>query len=196
MRNPSFVIPLALLFGFGLAGCEENGVEEDQAVYEEDQEVGAERETEVAAVDEQREPAPAAGGEFGTAADEGVELAVEESPEYGEYIADDEGRAVYIYQADSQGQSNCTGQCAEMWPPVTAEEGEASVADPALEENMLGTIEREDGTQQVTYNGRPLYYYQQDNADAANGQGLNGEWFLITAQGEPVAGQTNASAQM
>ena len=49
-------------------------------------------------------------------------------------------------------ESGCQRQCAVYWPPVlTSGRPEAG---PGVDEHALGTIERPDGTHQVTYNGR------------------------------------------
>ncbi|MBV9335424.1 MAG: hypothetical protein JO243_05960, partial [Solirubrobacterales bacterium] len=36
----------------------------------------------------------------------------------GTYLTADEGRAVYLWVADSGGKSACSGACAKAWPPV------------------------------------------------------------------------------
>ena len=55
---------------------------------------------------------------------------------------------------------------------------------------MLGTITRDDGTVQATYNGWPLYLYFGDAAPGdTNGQGLDefgGIWYLGSPAGEPI----------
>ena len=52
---------------------------------------------------------------------------------------------------------------------------------------MLGTITRDDGTTQVTYNGWTLYYFVDDAAPGdALGQGLGDVWFLVTSTGEAI----------
>lgn len=57
-----------------------------------------------------------------------AKLTVQESDQFGNYLADDDGRALYIYTADTQGQagspatSNCYGTCADAWPPMTADQ--------------------------------------------------------------------------
>ena len=189
MRNTSFVAPLALLFALGLTGCGDSGVEEDQAgVYEEEQEAGAE-ETEVATVDEQQEQDarmqqqdplqqqdPAAGSPGGAQ----VALTVEESQQFGEYLADAEGRPLYVYEQDSEGQSSCYDACAENWPPLTADAGMPSVDDPSIDPAQLGTIQRDDGKMQVTYEGKPLYYYAEDQG-TGEPTGEQGDWALAEA---------------
>jgi predicted lipoprotein with Yx(FWY)xxD motif len=52
---------------------------------------------------------------------------------------------------------------------------------------MLGTITRDDGTMQATYNGWPLYYYSGDAAPGdINGQGMEGLWFLVSDLGDAI----------
>ena len=53
--------------------------------------------------------------------------------------------------------------------------------------SMLGTGKGADGSTQVTYNGHPLYTYSGDSAAGqANGQGIGGVWFAVTATGTPA----------
>ena len=119
-----------------------------------------------------------------------AKVTVEDSEQYGEYLTDADGQALYLFTADKQGagESSCYDDCAAAWPPLLTEgEPEAGEqADPAL----LDTFERQDGATQVTYNGWPLYYYVQDQgAGEATGQdvhGFGGEWYLVTPQGNPV----------
>ncbi len=106
----------------------------------------------------------------------------------GTYLTADEGRAVYLWVADSGGKSACSGACAKVWPPVEtkghpkAEDG-ADAAD-------LGTITRSDGSQQVTYKGHPLYYFIADKSKGeTKGQGNNGFgalWWLVAPSGNAI----------
>ena len=46
---------------------------------------------------------------------------------------------------------------------------------------QLGTLTRADGTTQVTYAGKPLYYWQGDTKPGdATGNGVTGAWHVIT----------------
>jgi predicted lipoprotein with Yx(FWY)xxD motif len=69
---------------------------------------------------------------------------------------------VYLFQGDKNGTSACTGACAAAWPLdiVTGQPQAGSGVNQAL----LGTITRADGTMQLTYNGHPLYYFTADTA--------------------------------
>ena len=81
-------------------------------------------------------------------------VSTSEDPELGTYLTGPEGMTLYRYTADEPGVSNCYDQCAENWPPFTAEEPLTLPEDVPGE---LSLIEREEGTEQVAYNGMPLY---------------------------------------
>ncbi len=95
---------------------------------------------------------------------------------------------VYMFAADHGASSACYGACAGAWPPVTTTgspkaQGGASAA-------KLGTINRTDGTKQVTYAGHPLYYYTPDTAEAdISGQGINSFgalWYVLSPSGAVI----------
>jgi predicted lipoprotein with Yx(FWY)xxD motif len=112
----------------------------------------------------------------------------------GNVLVDTHGRTLYQFGADMGTTSACSGDCAQDWPPLVAS-GMATVgngAKPAL----LGTTTRSDGTQQITYNGHPLYRFAGDHkAGDTNGQGVNefgGRWSALTATGnQPTATTTS-----
>jgi predicted lipoprotein with Yx(FWY)xxD motif len=62
---------------------------------------------------------------------------------------------------DRDYDSDCQGICAAVpWPPLlTSSRPEAG---PGVDQDALGIVVRPDGTQQVTYQGRPLYLFYQD----------------------------------
>jgi predicted lipoprotein with Yx(FWY)xxD motif len=95
-----------------------------------------------------------------------------------------EGKTLYIFMPDNKGPSTCTGDCAKLWPALTGPATAGAGADASL----LGTAKRTDnGTEQATYNGWPLYYFGGDSAAGqTNGQGIAGKWYVIDATGTPV----------
>lgn len=119
-----------------------------------------------------------------------AEVGVRTQQPYGQYIVDQNGRSLYMFTADTQNRSSdCYDQCAQMWPPVlTRDEPRARERD--IQQDKLGTIQRRDGTRQVTYNGWPLYTFARDNrAGDVNGQdmhGFGGEWYLMNPQGQKI----------
>ena len=95
----------------------------------------------------------------------GVELAVADAPGVGPYVTDATGRAVYVLETTEGSAVDCVGPCATEFDPII---GNATVATGAtgLEASALATRALPDGRQQVTYNGKPLYF---SRADAAKG---------------------------
>ena len=84
---------------------------------------------------------------------------------------------------DAEGASTCNGQCAANWPPMP----ELTTVGDGLDEDLLGTTTRSDGKVQATYNGWPLYRFAADRAAGdTNGQGVNGIWYVVDADGDKV----------
>jgi predicted lipoprotein with Yx(FWY)xxD motif len=107
---------------------------------------------------------------------------------YGTILFDGRGFVLYVFTRDTRKRSMCTGACAKAWPPYrTRGRVEASAGAAA---KLLGTIRRADGTTQITYAGRPLYYYVGDRKP---GQILcqdvteyGGRWLVVRPSGKPV----------
>jgi predicted lipoprotein with Yx(FWY)xxD motif len=86
-------------------------------------------------------------------------------------VAGSNGMTVYTFTQDvkDSGKSNCTGSCITTWPAVTVAGGATPTAGSGVS-GKLGTITRDDGKTQVTYNGLPLYFFANDHAPGdANG---------------------------
>jgi predicted lipoprotein with Yx(FWY)xxD motif len=113
----------------------------------------------------------------------------------GTYLTDEAGHSLYLFAADTNGQSSCNGGCAATWPPLTG--GSAQTSGAANDANTA-TTKRGDGTTQITYAGHPLYRYSGDaNAGDTNGQGLNidgGQWWLGDPRGAPITSAPPASS--
>jgi predicted lipoprotein with Yx(FWY)xxD motif len=95
---------------------------------------------------------------------------------------------VYMFEADKGTTSSCNGACAKVWPPVTTS-GAPTVAGSAVSAD-LGTTMRSDGTEQVTYKGHPLYFYDDDkDAGDAYGQGskaFGASWYVLKPNGSKL----------
>ena len=126
------------------------------------------------------EPAPAESGGAGTT----VQVS---SSDYGQILFDGENQAIYLFEKESGPTSECYGECATAWPPVVTN-GEPK-AGKGADASLLGTTKRDDGTTQVTYNGHPLYYYEDDGPGEVLCQNVNefgGLWLVVDAKGEAV----------
>ena len=106
----------------------------------------------------------------------------------GKVLVGSNGRTLYLFQADKNGTSACTGACAAAWPPDTVTG--SPQAGSGVSQSLLGTIARADGTMQLTYDGHPLYYFTADTAGGtAHGQGVKAfgaEWYVVSAAGSKI----------
>ena len=113
----------------------------------------------------------------------------------GSILVDSTGRTLYLFKADSGTKSACAGACATAWPPLLATG--TPTAGTGLTASKLGTISRSDGTQQVTYNGHPLYLFVKDTKPGqTNGQGVTAfgaAWFALTPSGNQASGPASSS---
>ena len=101
------------------------------------------------------------------------------------FVVDGKDRSLYVFTSDTQNTSTCYDQCAQNWPPLITR-GKPTIGG-GINEQLVGTTTRRDGSMQVTYAGRPLYYYVRDQTPGnARGQGVGGVWFLVQANGEPA----------
>lgn len=119
-------------------------------------------------------------------------LAVRDDSKLGALVTDSEGNTLYRFDADtpSPSKSNCEGDCATTWPPVSADDASAS---DSLNPDLLGWVARADGSKQLTLSGWPLYHYAKDaKAGDTNGQGVGDKWFAAAPDGKK-SGVTRAS---
>ncbi|UOQ96516.1 hypothetical protein MUN81_14855 [Hymenobacter sp. 5317J-9] len=103
------------------------------------------------------------------------------------YLVDGLGRTLYFFAKDNGATpatqaTNCTGNCAAIWPAVYKS---APLVPSTLRASDFGTITREPSTttgpygtttstrEQLTYKGRPLYYYAGDGATRGKVEGHN-----------------------
>lgn len=124
---------------------------------------------------------------------EEADVRVAESEKYGPHLVDAEGNSLYLYSKDEDADgSACVDRCAENWPALTVE-GEPQAGE-GIDPELLGTIERDDGSRQVTYNGWPLYRYVRDREPGQTyGHGVGDLLFLVTPEGEPAEEQAAAT---
>jgi predicted lipoprotein with Yx(FWY)xxD motif len=107
---------------------------------------------------------------------------------YGRILFDSRGRALYAFTRDPRGRTVCNGACAAAWPPYTLR-GRLRAVGP-VRRSLLGTTRRANGTRQVTYAGRPLYYYVGDRRPGEvrcqNVREFGGIWLVMRASGRVV----------
>jgi predicted lipoprotein with Yx(FWY)xxD motif len=96
-----------------------------------------------------------------------------------------EGRTLYVFTPDDGGAPTCNDDCATLWPPLVAD-GAPTVGE-GLDEGLFASATRDDGTEQVTVDGWPLYFFANDAAPGdTNGQGLGGMWYVVGPDGAAI----------
>ena len=84
------------------------------------------------------------------------------------------GHTLYTFGKDTNGMSNCNGQCATNWPPLAVEANAKAMCDYTI-------ITRSDGMRQWAYKGQPLYYFFKDTkpADMSGDGVMEGNWKVV-----------------
>jgi predicted lipoprotein with Yx(FWY)xxD motif len=119
---------------------------------------------------------------------EATPISLGEAAEVGQILVDEEGMTLYYFQKDQKGsgKSKCEGACAEAWPPLLTE-GEPE-AMKGVKAAMLGTIQRKDGTTQVTYAGWPLYTFVEDKKpgedNGTDSKAFGASWYPLHSNGK------------
>jgi predicted lipoprotein with Yx(FWY)xxD motif len=119
---------------------------------------------------------------------EAVPVSVGTASGVGKVLVDSEGLTLYYFQKDKKGsgKSKCEGACAEAWPPLTT--GGEPEAMSGVNASMLGTIERSDGTMQVTYAGWPLYTFVEDKKpgedNGTDSKAFGASWYPLHPNGQ------------
>jgi predicted lipoprotein with Yx(FWY)xxD motif len=103
---------------------------------------------------------------------------------YGKVLVGPTGRSLYILTADGRKVSHCNSLCRSFWPPLMTH------GKPRAGKGVDATKLSQTAKHQVTYHGKPLYYYAQDSsAGQTNGEGVHtfgGYWYLLDRKGKNV----------
>jgi len=169
------------LVGAAIAGCGGDDDSDDGEIAASEPAAGAEAE-DGSGSGAKQESKPAEDQES-----PGEQLELRDS-EFGTILVDDEDETLYLFDKETSDASECYGACAEAWPPYLTD-GEPQ-AGKGIDQGLLGTTERDDGTTQVTYNGHPLYYYVDDPPGQVlchNVEEFGGLWLVVTPEGNAVS---------
>jgi predicted lipoprotein with Yx(FWY)xxD motif len=116
-----------------------------------------------------------------------TELTAAKVKRMGETVQNEDGFVLYRFDDDKikpEVVSNCNDDCAKVWPPALVNKGEKPTLK-GVDPELVGTVAREDGTQQLTLDKWPLYTYIGDKeAGQWKGQNVGGKWFVITPEGK------------
>ena len=121
----------------------------------------------------------------------GATVAVSSVKPVGDVLVDSAGKTLYTSDVEASGKILCTGACKSFWKPLEPGMGKPSATGDA---GKLAVIDRPDGTEQVTANGRPLYTFAEDGRGEAKGNGFSDDfagrhfvWNAVAAGGMPAS---------
>jgi predicted lipoprotein with Yx(FWY)xxD motif len=172
MKKVSLILVTGLL---ALAGC--GGGDDNSGASQE------QRSKEDAATKKQEAPKKEAAKKDGGQAAAGTTITLGDS-EFGEMLFGSNRQAIYIFENDPKGETVCYGECAEAWPPVLTE-GKPKAGE-RVNGSLLGTVKRRDGKLQVTYAGKPLYFYAHEGPGEVRCHNVDlngGFWWVVGPDG-------------
>lgn len=116
-------------------------------------------------------------------------VSVQDLPGVGNALTDPDGMTLYFTEQEADGTIRCQEGCVSFWKPLTVSSGATPTADVELS-GTLATVNRPDGSQQVTFDGKPLYVFAQDSRGEAKGDGFKDKfggtelvWHVAALQG-------------
>lgn len=118
----------------------------------------------------------------------GIVVKVTRNPRYGPLVGDARGEAFYLFDRERSSRPRCYGDCARVWPPVLARG--RPVAGRGVDPRLLGTTRRADGSLQVTYRDRPMYFYVGDSPGVVLCHDVfeyGGSWLVLGPSGRALA---------
>jgi predicted lipoprotein with Yx(FWY)xxD motif len=91
----------------------------------------------------------------------------------------------------------CTAQCVKIWPEVLLPKGATKAkAGAGVNAAKLGTVKRAHGALQVTYAGKPLYWFSGDTATGqVNGNVTDtwGKWTVVVTKSTKTTSGSSSS---
>jgi predicted lipoprotein with Yx(FWY)xxD motif len=107
----------------------------------------------------------------------GTTVIIVQKSAIGYVMAEANHAVLYTYDKDKAGKPpTCTGSCAATWLPATGTP-QAGPADHFS--GQFALVKRADGTEQITYEGKPLYTLKGAKPLLTTGNGQGGVWHVI-----------------
>ncbi len=106
------------------------------------------------------------------------------------------GKTLYTLKAS---KTACAAQCLKIWPALVLPGGVSKAkAGTGVNAAKLGTVKRSGGTLQVTYAGKPLYYFAGDSAAGQVHGNLTDAWgkwsTVVTAKAASSSSTSNSGS--
>ena len=107
----------------------------------------------------------------------GTTVIIVQKSAIGYVMAEANHAVLYTYDKDKKGATpSCVGTCAATWLPATGMP-QAGPADHFP--GQFALVKRSDGTQQITYDGMPLYTLKGAKPLLTTGNGRGGVWHVV-----------------
>ena len=107
----------------------------------------------------------------------GTTVIIVQKSAIGYVMAEANHDVLYTYDKDKKGgKPTCVGVCAATWLPATGTP-QAGPADHFP--GQFALVKRSDGTEQITYDGMPLYTLKGAKPLLTTGNGRGGVWHVV-----------------
>jgi predicted lipoprotein with Yx(FWY)xxD motif len=107
----------------------------------------------------------------------GTTVIIVQKSAIGYVMAEANHDVLYTYDKDKKGgKPTCVGECAATWLPATGTP-QAGPADHFP--GQFALVKRSDGTEQITYDGMPLYTLKGAKPLLTTGNGRGGVWHVV-----------------
>jgi predicted lipoprotein with Yx(FWY)xxD motif len=103
------------------------------------------------------------------------------------------GNTLYTLKAGK----HCTGKCLKVWLPAELAGGvSAAAAGPGVDAAKLGTVAAADGNLQVTYAGKPLFWFTKDKGPGQVHGNVTDKWgkWSVVLVGKSSSGTKNTNS--
>ncbi len=90
------------------------------------------------------------------------------------------GKALYVLTPSGNG---CDSACLAIWPALTVHSGSKATAGSGVTKSKLGVTTDSKGAHQVTYGGKPVYFFVEDSKERAHSRATSatkwGKWTAV-----------------
>ncbi len=119
-----------------------------------------------------------------------VVVSTTKNPRFGTILVS--GKTVYTLKASS---APCNALCLKIWPALVLPKGVTkAAAGSGVSAAKLGTVRRHGGVLQVTYSGKPLYWFVGDRgANQVHGE-ITDKWGTWSVVVTSKSGQTSSGS--
>jgi predicted lipoprotein with Yx(FWY)xxD motif len=102
------------------------------------------------------------------------------------------GKALYVLTPSA---TPCTSACLAIWPALTVHSGSKATALTGVTKSKLGVTTDAKGAHQVTYGGKPVYFFVEDSKGTVKGNITDqwGKWTAVVVA-KPKPGSTPATS--